>query len=302
MDKRNFKIDFLCVGFNKCGTSTLDAILREWEKIYLPENQKETFFVQWYKKCKNPMKEYQELYYPNYFNKNYYNRLIGSVEPSYYCKAKDVYECYGNDIKLIFMIREPIKATFSMFKMRLRKVHNKKYYEYYKKYDNAEKMFDQYINEFIEEKEERCFFYDEYFNEYLKYYKKDQIMVIILEEFIKNPQKILQDVSDFLNIKGNLYIDIPKINEGKKISKNYLCAKINYKLYRIETILRNKKPCYISKKFNRFEKIIYKITLIKNNTNITQKQKKILRKIYKNTIIKTSEIANRNLKDIWYGE
>ena len=35
--KDEFKIDFLCVGFQKCATSTLDAILRQHSKVALPD-------------------------------------------------------------------------------------------------------------------------------------------------------------------------------------------------------------------------------------------------------------------------
>ena len=143
---KNFKVDFLCVGFNKCGTTTLETLMKSNSDITLPKNKKETLFFDWYKNIENPLKVLQEKYYPDYLNS------IGSIDPSYISKAKEVYEYFGKDVKLIFMLRNPIKATNSMFRMRLRRVPNKYYVNLYKKYNNLDDMFNDFIENQIKTK------------------------------------------------------------------------------------------------------------------------------------------------------
>ena len=140
----------------------------------------------------------QEKYYPDYLN----SKCIGSIEPSYISKAKEVYEYFGKDVKLIFMLRNPIKATNSMFRMRLRRVPNKYYVNLYKKYNNLDDMFNDFIENQIKIKKCKDFFYDDTINEYLKYFKKEQMKFIVMEDFFKNPNKYMKEISKFLNIKN----------------------------------------------------------------------------------------------------
>jgi hypothetical protein len=64
--KSKKKIYFMCVGFHKCGTTTLDGILRQYNELYLPRNIKEPFFPIWYKKYDNPMEILFNRFFPDW--------------------------------------------------------------------------------------------------------------------------------------------------------------------------------------------------------------------------------------------
>lgn len=294
---KSFKVDFLCVGFNKCGTTTLETLMKLNSDITLPKNKKETLFFDWYKNIENPLKVLQEKYYPDYLN----NKCIGSIEPSYISKAKEVYEYFGKDVKLIFMLRNPIKATNSMFRMRLRRVPNKYYVNLYKKYNNLDDMFNDFIENQIKTKKCKDFFYDDIINEYLKYFKKEQMKFIVMEDFFKNPNKYMKEISKFLNIKNIKYTDkdIHVSNKGDKISKNYLCAYINNKTMNYQRRQRCKKGNNENNYARNIINKIYKYTLKSCDYKMNDTHEKILNEVYKKSITNTSKLIGIDLSNSW---
>ena len=294
---KNFKVDFLCVGFNKCGTTTLETLMKLNSDITLPKNKKETLFFDWYKNIENPLKVLQEKYYPDYLN----SKCIGSIEPSYISKAKEVYEYFGKDVNLIFMLRNPIKATNSMFRMRLRRVPNKYYVNLYKKYNNLDDMFNDFIENQIKTKKCKDFFYDDIINEYLKYFKKEQMKFIVMEDFFKNPNKYMKEISKFLNIKNIKYTDkdIHVSNKGDKISKNYLCAYINNKTMNYQRRQRCKKGNNENNYARNIINKIYKYTLKSCDYKMNDTHEKILNEVYKKSITNTSKLIGIDLSNSW---
>ena len=301
MKKKKFKVDFLCVGFNKCGTTTLENILKKNNNIYLPKNKKETLFFNWYDKCDNPIEVLQKKYYPEYENYN----CIGSIEPSYCKKAEEIYRYFGKDVKLIFMMRNPINATFSLFKMRLRHIYSRYFVNLYKKYNNdISLMFNNYIDEYIITKKNPDFFYDENINAFLKYYPKKQMKFIIMEEFLKDPNKYMKEIYKFLKVKNVNYenSDIKRSNKGDKICKNYLNAKMNYELSKIS----NKERRKVGNNERAFlGRLLFKMRLktLKNcEYEMSNEEKSKLCKTYSESIKNLEIIINKDLKKIWYDE
>lgn len=296
--KKEFKLDFLCVGFAKCGTTTLDSALRKNEYIYLPENAKEVFYLNWKNDKKNTMKMCQELYYPDYYKTN---RVVGDIEPSYYTKAKDVYETYGHDVKIIFMLREPTSALFSLYKMSLRSVRNKDLWKYYLKNNNdIVKIFDYYIKDYKAGKTHNIYNYDEKINEYLKYYKKNQICFVVMEELVKNSEKEMNRIQKFLNVKPIKYESLSKSNASSKVSRNALCTYINYWFTRMIQKSLNKKHFKLRRKIRDLHRKLQKYTFVENNEIMTKKQEKELKKYFKASIENTSKIIGKDLNKIWY--
>lgn len=298
-----FKIDFLCVGFNKSGTTTLENLLRYNPDIMLPKNKKEILFFDWYKTCENPVEIMQQKYYPNYQR----GKCIGSVEPSYCKRAKEVYEYFGKDVKIVFMMRNPIKATFSLFKMRLRRIPSLEFANYYKTANNdLNKMFNLFIDRYIRKehpkKVNRDYFYDEWINEYLKYFKKEQMKFIIMEDFFKDPNKYMQEITDFLQIDSLDYsqIEIPHSNTGDKISRNYLCARINNHLFEKNKHKKTQKSNNEVGFYRNIFNLIYKFTLKKTNKKIDENTKSELMQIYLPSIKRLEKITGINLKNKWY--
>ena len=95
--QENPHMDFLCVGFTKCGTTSLSNALRECPEIVLPKG-KETFYMHWRNKYDDAPERFRHKYFPEQDP----DKLYGDIEPSYHGSARNVYECFGPEVKLLF--------------------------------------------------------------------------------------------------------------------------------------------------------------------------------------------------------
>jgi len=177
------KPNFLIVGAMKSATTTLAKLLNQHPDVYCaPEIH---YFYKNYKKG--------SAWYESHFKKA---KAVGEKTPAYMfipeC-AKRIRD-YNKDIKLIFILRNPINMVYSF------------YWHSYK--DGAEKRtFEEVIQreeKGIEKDITYCYAkrgkYVEQIKRFLKYFKKEQMHFIILEEFKKNPEK-LGELCDFLGVK-----------------------------------------------------------------------------------------------------
>ena len=108
-------INFFCIGAQKAGTTTLYDILKQHPDIFLPEDKEAPFFAysDWY------MKGF-DWFLDNHF-KRYKNEIIaGTITPEYSLfpdTPKRIYEEIGNNIKFIFILRQPIDRAISHYNM-----------------------------------------------------------------------------------------------------------------------------------------------------------------------------------------
>ena len=110
------KPNVLCVGFAKCGTTTLYDIMKHHPEIYL-SSIKEPIYYGDKELCNRGFEWYLKRYYPKKINEKVImeiNPIIGRDVP-----AKKISKDFGKDIKIIFMIRNPIERLYSEFKMNL---------------------------------------------------------------------------------------------------------------------------------------------------------------------------------------
>jgi len=175
------KIDFLVAGFMKSGTTSVDHVLNDCEDIYLPVG-KETHFFYWY----NEVKDAKEKLIIKHFDDIRRGQKVGSVEPSFYANAKEICQYFGNDVKIILMMRNPVNATFSLYKM-LNRDGGDIFKELYQEYGTYHKdMFIRYFEDVVMD-EKYQFNYDYWLKDFMKYFSNKQILVVIFEELVKFP-------------------------------------------------------------------------------------------------------------------
>lgn len=221
--------DFMLAGFAKCGTTSLHKVLYGIRDIYLSEN-KESQFFDWCTHVDDPLNVLAEKYFNHIRN----GQIVGMIEPSFARKAKEVYDYFGDKIKIIFSVRNPVNATFSRFKMFCR-IGMAEFDELYLK--GKGNYYDEMFDDYLERTEDDTVViskYVDYINKFLQYYPKNQIKVIIFEELVQNPQKIINEVLKFIGSEERCCIEtLPKVNEGDYILANYE----GYKLAREERYL-----------------------------------------------------------------
>lgn len=287
------KLDFLCVGFPKCGTTSLHDLLRSNDHIYLPKSKgKQTQFIA------NVSEESHKYYLWHYPCEQLKNKIIGGIEPGYCFNYENVHQYYGKDIRLIFCMRNPVNALFSWFKLRMRRVTRKEDCEYIKKYGKVSiAMFEEwYPSDFYR------YLYVEYIKEYLKYYDRDQMMFILSEEMFKEPSKIMDEVQNFIGLSKENSLEctsFPWSNQGNRVAKDYHSAlAINgviqgiYANHIYDDGLQNK--------LFDLEENIMKYTTTEYNEKLPDYLYEKIFDEYRESISELEEIIGRSLDGIWY--
>lgn len=290
------KLDFLCVGFTKCGTTSLHLALRKNKGIYLPRT-KESRYIKWKNKYLDGPERLQKIYFSN----DALGKLSGGIEPSYFSSAHIVYESFGADVKLIFMLRNPADATYSYFKMMMRRSYSPKQREYFRKYGRySPEMFQDYLEDFIFSQKDLRFCYDIWLKEYLQFYEKERIMVIFFEEIINEPGRILKEVQQFIGVKPKKIVKLPYENQGKQVSKNYFCARVNAKLHLLEVKYKEQPFTWRKKTFFKVRDFIRRFTLVDNDEKISASDRDRLMAYYRPSVREVERLTGRSLKGLWY--
>lgn len=308
------KPNVLCVGFAKCGTTTLYDILKQHPDIYLSKI-KEPIYYGNVKFLKKGFNWYLKRYYPKSINK----RIIMEINPviGKYVSADKIKSDYGVNAKIIIIIRNPIKRLFSNFKMNLIKGDC-----FDNKIDNlgdCSVLFDKWVSEnFLNNKLQiiddniipKFCKSGDYYNKILDYYNnfgKNNVKVIVFEDFIQNLQKTCEEIYTFLGIEKSDYINY-KIhsNDGNRIVKNRFQITMN------RFFINNIWPNFIIKRFgfisDRFSSLlnylvwnVSKLFTKKNNKHdqISITCTRVLQMYYKSMIYKLSDLLNIDFNKKW---
>lgn len=209
------KLDFVCIGAAKCGTTTLHELLKDHPQVELPKAKEVPYF-------NNPelLDKGFEWYYSQCFKDTTSGVLHGTITPQYmYSRdghtpgavARGIYE-NNPDIKIVAILREPIERAFSHYKTAQRRVGADKNFEqattdfldYSKKPENREKDWDPV---------ELAFYGSEYgtiLEQYYAVFKKEQILVVYFEELKNNPQALINKLCKFIGVDSDYAIKTQK--------------------------------------------------------------------------------------------
>jgi Fe-S cluster biosynthesis and repair protein YggX len=209
---------FICVGTQKAGTTTLHDILSQDPQIYLPAIKETKFF-----QLDAKFKKGTEFYLEEFFNDAKKGQLIGEIDPDYMYfdyVPKRMYETLGKDIKLIFILRSPIRRALSHYQMSVRRGYETLSFEDAIAKEKERIKIDDSQEEFYKSKSHNASYidrgyYSKQIQEFLKYFPKENMMFIVFEDdFIKNKEKTINNLYKFLNLEipNTLKLDV-KSNE-----------------------------------------------------------------------------------------
>jgi len=294
--EENVKMDFMCPSFAKCATTTLNQALKKNKKIFLSK-QKETNYMHWRHRFDDSPERFKTMYYSDFKE----GQIVGNFEPSYARKSLSVYECFGPDMKLIFMMRNPASATYSYFKMMMRRTQFKKQLKYYLKFNRFDvSLFDNYMEDYVVTGKENRFSYDEIINDYLKYWPKENVHFVIFEELLQDTERVLNEVQEFIGVEPVKITKLPSANVGTRVSKNFVCFLLNSISFIIGLRVKGIPSKKVKKWYNDFNAKLNKITLVENNEKMTEEQRKKTIAFYMDSIKNVEKLTGRSLEGIWY--
>jgi len=196
--------NFFIVGAPRAGTTSLHEYLNDIPGIFMSPIKEPNYFsrklVPDDHLLLNPIREKSR--YLSLFDKTSNEKIVGEASPLYLSdpEASQLIHDFSPNALILMSLRDPIERILSHFTLIIRdggykgSFHNKLLNELkYGITDNTKPHL--YLEAGL---------YSESVKRYLEIFGPKQVKIIIFEEFIKNPKKILEEILDFLNISENL--------------------------------------------------------------------------------------------------
>ena len=280
--------NFFIVGGSKCGTTNISYYLNLHPKIFFSELNEPYYFCKWdvpEKYNRNSMitnmKKYLDLF------KNVKNEIIVGEASSPYLTcphaALEIKKAFPNS-KILISIRNPIERSHSAyFSYQFMKPNEQNFMEMIKTHEKliSEKIF--YIDSILESG-----FYTKNIKRYQEIFGKENVKIIIFEDYIKNTVQNINSIFKFLGINDK--IDLNEQSKGSyRVPKNFLAKSLlNNKNFRkvstilIPTVMRQK----LGDKY--FLKQVKKPQMLENERNY-------LRELYNDEVNELEKFLGKKL-------
>ena len=317
--------EFICIGFQKCGTTTLYDLLRQHRGVVLTSDVKEPMIyrVGTFYHLLGGRKWYEKRYFGRISTDD--PRLRGEVNAGLGMQgcAERIGNDYSADTKLIFMMRSPAERAYSAYKYFLALGFLPlPAMQYDKKKGHAE-GFDRYVrhvlgkrrlrDQIMKRRQKHLVFsqgnYASIIREYETYFPKENMYFILFEDFVKDEEGACRRLYKFLGIDADPSVQYGlKSNEGNFRAKGNIWAKtgisdmgLYYFLYEF---------CDASRRFPRFyekyrtkmhEKIQSRCVVPEtDHSRMLPQTRQLLLKYYRREIKEIETLLGRNLKGLWY--
>ena len=212
--------NFIIGGAMKSATSSLHTILATHDRIFIPETEIHFFSIDdpiqhpsFFFGPKN-VRRHQDYerdfnrnlkWYQEFFSPAEDNQLVGEDSTVYLASPDAPARIYDllPDVKLIFLLRNPVDRTYSHYWHRVRKGYAAHGFEYELQHGPSTLHLRS--------------FYKPQLQRYYETFSRDQINVILFEQFVENTQKVVDDVCEFLDVPAS--IDVADVNDHANSSK-----------------------------------------------------------------------------------
>lgn len=193
------QVNFLVIGAQKAGTTTLHHYLSQHPQLHLPKVKELHFFDNDILYAKNPI-DYN--IYHKHFDLNLKVKLRGEVTPIYMywepC-AKRMHS-YNPNLKLIMILRNPIERAFSHWNMEMNRGAEKlSFFEALKCEEAANKKYlsQDRVRSYLDRG-----FYSKQIERLYKYFPKKNVLILKSEDLNSSYIATLNKVAQFLGVKS----------------------------------------------------------------------------------------------------
>ncbi|HAG81574.1 MAG TPA: sulfotransferase [Cyanobacteria bacterium UBA12227] len=222
---------FIIVGAPKAGTTALCVYLNRHPEIFIPPKKELNYFnkdIPANHKAKN-IDEYL-----NFFSEGK-EKVCGEKSPSYLrskIAAQEIY-AFNPDTKIIIMLREPVALLHSFhsqlllngssediqdFQLALEAETDRRQGKRIPQHcSHKEKLFYRDVVKFTEQVER-------YFNTF----GRDQVHIIIFDDFQKDPAKVYRETLEFIGVDPTFQTEFPKKNANRKVRNTQLQYLLKY--------------------------------------------------------------------------
>lgn len=211
---------------------------------------KESHFFDYDDNYKKGLKWYQDTFFGEYKNQ----AVVGDITPLYMYLPQSVERIYndlGKDIKLVFMLRDPVERAFSHYKFNIKRSYEVESFENAVKLeperivkDFFHRMHHSYIDRGL---------YALQIKRFLNYFPKENMHFITFEEdFMKNKQQTIENLLSFLSL-APFDLQIGKHANATSMPKSKWLNELHYKKQGLRNIAKSLIPSYeLRRKISRF--------------------------------------------------
>ena len=182
------KLDFLGIGFTKCGSTWVYKCLEEHPEISVSRTKETSFFVN-----QDLLARPRDLKYLEKFFEDDGGRIRGEFSPMYATKEialKNIKEFYP-EVKLLFILRDPVAKRVSEM------IYNHRFDG-----DMGRVDFDGMIYEKFKDAREQSVYY-KHLKKWFDNFPHQNIHIMFLEEVKKCPERETERLYDFLGVDTN---------------------------------------------------------------------------------------------------
>ncbi|GJQ57456.1 MAG: hypothetical protein D8M57_15535 [Candidatus Scalindua sp. AMX11] len=256
--------NFIIPGTIKGGTKALISYLTQHPDIFV--FPREIYFF-------NNNYDKGTAWYEHKFDQRINERAVGEKTPGYMLYpecAKRIFDTIP-DVKLIFLLRNPVNRTYSSYWMRRRKrkVPNNASFE--KELSRRK----DYLTHGL---------YADQISHYLEFFRKEQMMFVISEELHTNTKVVLRDICSFIGVAPDFEFGPISKDVVGRVPKNYFLTRIIKKMP--ESGLKSS----LMKKLNTAERY----------PPMDSKTKEKLQGFFREPNKQLENIIERDLSEIWY--
>lgn len=255
------KSDFFIIGAPKCGTTTLYSWLKEHPDIFMPEGKEPHYFA----------RELSDRYRRVQTEEEYLDLFAGAKEHQKCGEASVLYSFYPDALKeimrfnpqakIIFMLRNPIDMAISYHAQLL--VNLEEDIKNFEKAWGLQEQRKQGNNIPKTSKDPALLQYKKAcalgtkLKNMMSLIPENQYKIVVLDDLAKNPERVYQEVIQFIGVEKDGRSDFFSANEASAISSRFLQhLRVNQSGFMkfVKTVLKKILPEKSIKNFNRIRR------------------------------------------------
>jgi len=274
------------VGVPRAGTTSIYEYLKKIPEIHMsPIKEPHYFSVNINPDIFNSKPIREKTKYLELFSDVKNEKFIGEASTSYIYDSDSANLIYSQipNAKIIISLRDPVERIFSHYLLDKRIGWLKNSF-----HDELRSSLHSYKNGERAYLGLQIFKYSENILKFLETFGKEQVKIVIFEEFVENSKKILQEILQFLTLDNS-------INKYENIAYN---KSFGFKGPISKTILQSKSIKKISKIFPLSSKKMFKkkfLTQEHTKSKMNEEDRLLLIDFYKDDVMKLQNILHRKL-------
>lgn len=268
------------IGAPKAATTSLFDVLKHHPDLCASKIKETHFFSNYYDKG---LDFYYKKYFHHYNNEVYLFECSTGYLPTK-STAKRIRDSLEGTIKIIAMIRQPVDRAYSHYRMtKSWGIEKRSFVDAFYNEEESEKAYNEGKSDYMfhwDFKYKSNGLYFEQLEEYYKVFPKEDILVILYDDFAKNQEKVISEVTTFLGIKDSS-LTLKHSNKGK-VAKYPSITRLFYKRSKFKEVFKKFSPLFFR---NFLRKLLLNTTRKEGSKDVLSLDvKKELTKVYQEDI------------------